>query len=370
MEIDFDEINYVTEPTWREIHADYEQFILSLTGPTVIDISGIDNTKCRVFVTLLQGNEPSGVIAMHRYLEQQNKVIPQTKIRFIICSVEAACSRPLFTKRYLDEGVDINRCFNHGDDYKAIIDKLDVDSKLIITQKTKVNYQKRASLIEKAIREVSPEMIIDLHNSNTSGPAFTITSLVNTNTLSIASFFSSTLILSDLQIGSMMEKNFHCPFVTIECGNSKDEQAHEVAYAGIKKAICCKRIDFIHQERPVEVIYRPLRLKLNQAINLSYAEYDKGNKGVTLKSHIECFNFGSAHQDEMLGWVDGNGLKNLKLMDKNGLNVLHEYFYIRENQLVCRCDLRLFKATRNKANAMNDCLFYIVKTDKNAINTL
>ena len=89
-----------------------------------------------------------------------------------------------------------------------------------------------------------------------------------------------------------------------------------------------------------------------------------------MKSNIECFNFGSAHQDEMLGWVDGNGLKNLKLMDKNGLNVLHEYFYIRENQLVCRCDLRLFKATRNKANAMNDCLFYIVKTDKNAINAL
>ena len=104
-----------------------------------------------------------------------------------------------------------------------------------------------------------------------------------------------------------------------------------------------------------------MRLQLKDNIALSYAQHDEGYKGVTLKNNIECFNFGSAHQDEMLGWLDVNGLDNLTLVDKSGKDVLHDYFYIRENQLVCRSNLRLFKATTHKDTAIKDCLFYVVK---------
>lgn len=354
MDIDFNEINYITDPTWQEIYADYEQFIMSMTGPTVIDISGKDNTKCRVFVTLLQGDEPSGLIAIHRYLEQRCNVLPETKIRFIFCSVEAATSRPLFSKRNPNGGIDINRCF--GNKNLTQHDIVDINAKV------NNSYRTRAALIERAIREVSPEMVIDLHNSAGSGPAFAISALVNTDVLSLASFFSSTLVLSNLKIGSMMEQSFNCPYITIECGGAQDEQAHEVAFSGITKVVACQNIGYVHQEKSVEVIYRPLRLQLNSHVNLSFAKHDEGYNGVTLKDNIECFNFGSAHQHEMLGWVDGEGLKNLKLIDNNGIDVLDEYFYIRENQLVCRYDLRLFKATSDKGKAMNDCLFYVVKS--------
>ncbi|HBY84657.1 MAG TPA: hypothetical protein DEO86_02165, partial [Colwellia sp.] len=70
MDIDFSEINYLKDPTWQDLHADYEQFLLSMTGPTVIDVSGKNQEKCRVFTALLHGNEPSGMIAMHRYLTE------------------------------------------------------------------------------------------------------------------------------------------------------------------------------------------------------------------------------------------------------------------------------------------------------------
>lgn len=63
----------------------------------------------------------------------------------------------------------------------------------------------------------------------------------------------------------------------------------------------------------------------------------------------------------MLDWIDGNGLANLQLIDKSGTDVLAEYFYTRENQLICRHNLRLFKATTHKNIVMNDCLFYVVK---------
>ncbi len=349
MQIDFSEITYIKDPLWQDLHADYVRFLLSMTGPTVIDITGKNTRKCRVFSTLLQGNEPSGLIAIHRWLTSRNESDkPETNIRFIICSVEAASKQPLLSKRFLDNGKDINRCFRQKS-----------------SNDNQPDCYQRAVLIEKAIREVSPEMVIDLHNASSHSPAFAVSSIITTETLSLASFFCQTLILSDLKIGSLMEQDFNCPFITIECGGANDEQAHEVAYAGITHIANCKNIGYIHQEKDVEVVYRPLRLQLNDGIELSYAKHDEGNSGITLKDNIEYFNFGSAHQDEMLGWMSGRGLDNLKLLDNSNTNVIEEYFYARENQLVCKQNLRIFKATKNKKAAMNDCLFYVVKLSAN-----
>lgn len=352
MDIDFNEINYLKDPTWQDLHADYEQFLLSMTGPTVIDISGIDESKCRVFLTLLHGNEPSGVIAIHRYLtEVLEERKPTTNLRFIFCSVEAASSKPLFNRRHIKGGMDINRCFG--------VKPPEHCSELL------QGYYKRASLIENAINEVNPEMVVDLHNSPGPSPTFGICSVITRETLSLTSLFTQTLILSDLNMGTIMEQNFNCPFITIECGGRQDEQAHEIAFSGIQQVALCEDSCSIPDEKLVEIIYQPLRLQLKNQVNLSYAKHDEGYKGITLKDNIECFNFGSANRDEMLGWVDGDGLDNLQLLDKSGNNVIEDYFYTRENQLVCRYNLRVFKATTNKKAATNDSLFYVVKTASN-----
>ncbi len=358
MEIDFSEINYLQNPTVIELHAGYEQFLLSMSGPTVIDVTGININKCRVINTLLQGNEPSGLIALHRWLTTRdiNKP-PQTNLRFIICSVEAASKSPLFSRRFIQGHYDMNRCFGQ-------LESVQDDSNTNL-DKNYLGCIQRAKLINNAIREVNPEMVVDLHNAASPSPTFSISSVITTETLSLASFFCQTLILSDLRLGSLMEQNFACPFITIECGYSLDEQAHEAAFAGINHIANCENIGYIHQEKNVEVIYRPLRLQTKEKVNLSYAEHDEGYSGVTLKSNIEYLNFGGAHQDEMIGWIDGNGIRNLQLFNKHGNDVIDDYFYARDNQLVCRQNCRIFKATVNKQVALNDCLFYVVKNTNN-----
>lgn len=352
MEIDYSEISYLKDPHLHDLHADNIQFLLSTTGPTVIDITGKDTSKCRVINSLLQGDEPSGLIAMHRWLTTRDRSkLPETNLRFILCSVEAASKRPFFTHRFIDGSKDINRCF--GSIGKAATD-----------QENQQGCYQRAKIIEQAIRDVNPEIIIDLHNASSSSPAFAVTTLITTETLAVASFFSQTLVLSDLQLGSLMGQNFSCPFISIECGGSLDEQSHEVAYAGIKHIAQCEQINYIHQDKKVEVIYQPLRLQIKEDVDLSYAKQDEGDSGVTLKNNLEYFNFGGANQDEMIGWIDGNGIDNLALLDKQGKNVIADYFYTRENQLVCKHNLRVFKATTNKQAALNDCLLYVVKNHK------
>jgi hypothetical protein len=349
MDIDYSEINYLTNPKEQDLHADYIQFLLSMTGPTVIDITGENTRLCRVFTTLLQGDEPSGLIAMHRWLTTRNEdELPHTNIRFIICSVEAASKKPLFSNRFIEGSKDINRCFGQSGQHSAFQDE-------------QQGCFERAQLIEQAIRDVQPEMIIDIHNASSPSPTFSVSTTITTETLSLASFFCQTLILSDLTLGALMEQTFNCPFITIECGGSSDEQAHEVAFSGIGHIAQCESIGYTHQEKNVDVIYRPLRLQVKPNVNLSYAEHDEGYSGVTIKNTIEYFNFGGVYQDEMIGWIDGNGINNLQILNKQGHNVIDDYFYTRENLLVCKHNLRIFKATTSKQAALSDCLFYVVK---------
>jgi hypothetical protein len=342
MHIDFSEIIYLKDPEPLTLKADYEQFLLSLMAPTVIDITGKDQNKCRVFTTLLHGNEPSGLIAIHRWLTADPlRNIPATNIRFIFCSVEAASLSPLFSKRYVDGNKDINRCFGSNSDHG--------------------DYQ-RANLIERAIREVSPEAIIDLHNTSGSSPAYASGSIITANVLSLASSFCRTMLLSDFKVNSLMEQKFGCPFVTIECGSSHDEQSHEIAYEGIKHISYCENISNFHQEKQLEIIYEPLRLQLKEDVNLSYGDHDEGSLGVTLKNNIEQYNFGGAAQGQMLGWLDSNLLDNLQLFNSQNENVVDSYFAVRDNQLVCAMNLRIFMATTSENIAKMDYLFYVVKS--------
>ncbi len=355
MKIDFNEINYLQDPNWQDLHADYEQFLLSMIGPTIIDITGLKTKKCRVITTLLQGSEPSGLIALHRWLTTRNvKELPNTNLRFIICSVEAACVKPLLSKRFVDDSEDINRCFGNQE-----YDKIQIENQ--------VGSYERAQLIVQTIKDVNPEMVVDLHNAPSPCPTFAISTSITTETISLASFFCQTLVLSDLELGSLMEQDFSCPSITVECGGRFDEQAHEMAYAGICHIATYEYIGYIQPETCIEVIYLPLRLQVSEGVHLSYAEHDEGYSGITLKHNIDCFNFGGANKGEMIGWIDGDGLKNLRLLNKHGCNVIDEYFYTRENQLVCKQNLRMFKATTDKQIALKDCLFYVVKQTNNRI---
>ena len=48
MQIDFSEITYLKDPKWQDLHADYVRFLLSMTGPTVIDITGKNTVKGKI----------------------------------------------------------------------------------------------------------------------------------------------------------------------------------------------------------------------------------------------------------------------------------------------------------------------------------
>jgi len=356
MDIDFSEINYLVDPCSRTLHADYQQFLLSLIGLTVIDINGENNNEWRVISTLLHGDEPSGLIAIHRWLTNENTLPrPKTNIRIIISSVEAATYQHLFRHRYLPNGIDLNRCFNE----KSIRSSEYQDHQHID------GYIERAKLIASAIHEVNPKAIIDLHNTSGNGPAFAVSTLINPNVLSITSYFCDTLILSDISIGALMEHDFPCPVVTIECGGRVDDQAHEVAYNGIKQFVQCDSHCVLPQDKAVQILYKPLRLVIKTDRKLSFSEHDEGYSGVTLRKNIEQFNYGGCCDGLLLGWLDDNGLENLEMLNDQGINVIDKYFKVDDNKLLCATNLKIFMASKQTDIVRSDCLFYVVNNVNN-----
>lgn len=340
MAIDFAELNYLSEPDSFTLKADHVQFLLSISGPTVIDISGKDTSRTRVITTLIHGNEPSGLIALHRWLTNltiDNR--PVTNMRFIICSPDVASQSPTFGHRYLEDGLDLNRCFGHSLDY---------------------SYFKRANLISAAINEVSPEILIDLHNTSGCGPAFAVSVNKTELALSLSSLFCSSLILSEIKLGAIMEQDFRCQTLTVECGGSQDQQSHEVAYQGICHLASIDDVKACHFHRDVDVFLAPLRLQIKPDVDLNYADIDEGFEGVTLLSNIEQFNYGILRAEQMLGWVDQQGLDNLQIIDKQGNNCIGQYFTLRGNQLISKTDLNIFMATKIASIAKSDCLLYFV----------
>lgn len=339
MAVDDLDFCHLVNPEQSVLKADYQQFLLSLDGPTIIDIKQNPNSDWIAVTTLLHGNEPSGLIALHRWLTEKDK-LPNTgiNVRIIVCSVEAATHGTLFTHRTLPNGADINRCFN-----------------------TEINnvYHQRANKIRKLIEAVSPVAVLDLHNTSGSGPAFAVSTIVTPDTLALASYFTDTLILSDIKLGALMEVDFGCPVITVECGGRLEEQSHEIAYKGITSLCSLSDFSNIHEYKKVNVICQPLRLEITESTKLSFNIHDEGEEGVTMLSNIEQFNFGPIGAEQLIGWTDDKGLGNLSIRDKTGKNKITQFFKLRGNQLVNKVPLRIFMATSDTSIAKSDCLLYL-----------
>ena len=60
----------IDRPAPETIPSDPVAWLRQLGGPTAIRLSGRDRSRCRTVVTLLHGNEPSGVRALHGWLRE------------------------------------------------------------------------------------------------------------------------------------------------------------------------------------------------------------------------------------------------------------------------------------------------------------
>lgn len=333
-----------TNPCPQDIGASVLEFLHALPGPTHIHITGEDSTRSRAAVTLLHGNEPSGLHAMYGVLKRS--IRPIVDIHFFILNVDAARQAPGFIYRMLPQHKDLNRCFRppYGDTEPELLS------------------QNLLSLLQ----QFQPECVIDIHNTSGASPSFGVTTFMDKRHDALVSLFTHRMIVTDLQLGSLMEISGETtPTVTIECGGAQAVESHINATEGLSKYITLHDIlSKQHGDMSLEFFHNPMRLEIREGVDIVYGDHCLLDKGVTLLPNVENYNFGFVNSSVRLGFISGELIDILSLKDTAGNERVLEYFELRADELYPRKKIKLFMVTSNPEIARKDCLFYLVEPDE------
>ncbi len=327
-------------PGGYEVGESADEFLRVLGGPAWLHLAGNDRSRMRAISTLLHGNEPSGVRALHRFLKSGRK--PATDVLVLVASVDAALAAPGFAHRTLPGRKDLNRCFADSG--------LDLDARLA-----------RAILGE--LRTARPEALVDLHNTSGSGPAYGVGIRADPAHLSLTSLFASIYVLTDIRLGALMEVTEDAfPVVTIECGGAHDRQSDEIAVQGMTQYLCAEtvltRADIASS---MTVLKHPIRVRLMNGGQVAYARARDASRILTLRDDIDRFNSAILPPREPIGWTDS--LDRLTAIDGRGVERREVLLEVRAGRLYAKQALRLFMATTDAHIAMEDCLFYAMSCD-------
>jgi hypothetical protein len=267
------------------------------------------------------------------------KIKPAVNMRYIVCNSESAKMLPIFSRRYLQSGQDLNRFFSTTSDENS------------------VGIVQRAQQVKQAVREVHPEAVIDLHNTSGSSPAFGVAIDQNDQTLDLISLFTNKVILTGLRVGAIMEQNFAAPIVTIECGGAAQNQSHTLAYAGLSKFAHDVDI-FDRHASQVEIYQHPCRVEIIPNTNIAFDYLSTSSTDVTLRMDAEKFNEKLTPKGELIGWYEGKGDLPFTVKNEQGVEQVNYMFTIRNDCIYTKINMQIFMATTNRNIALNDCLFY------------
>lgn len=337
---------FLRDPAVAEVGNNVEEFLHWLGGPACILLQGEDRGRTRALVTLLHGNEPSGAMALHRWLRSGQR--PAVNVVCIVGSVVAALEPPVFSHRMLPRARDLNRCFRPPFD----------DAQGALAQE-----------ILEILHLHNPEALVDMHNTSGSGPAFGVCTHMDRQHDALVSLFTQRLIVSNLGLGALMDiSETSFPTVTVEVGGRLDEEAHALAYEGLCRYFLAETVlDQGETDWGLELLRDPIRLELNPNVTLTYSEAPCSTYDITLKPDIEHHNFGTVSPDTLLGWAGGPERSLFSALDAGGSCAVTQLVRIVDGQLFPAQHLKLFMITNNAAIAESDCLFYAVDDDGSAI---
>lgn len=329
-------------PLASEVGETVEGFLERLGGPAWIHVPGQDRARTRVVTTLLHGNEPSGVRAVHRWL--RSEMTPVVDMVCIIGAVDAAVEPPGFHYRFLPDAKDLNRCFREPFEGRE---------------------GQLAHTILEWLREVKPEALIDLHNTSGRSPAYGVTTKVALPHLSLTSMFSEQLIQTDLRLGTLLEATEdEWPTIVVECGGASTSGSDQLAYEGLLRfASDGDVLQHTSASNRVHVFQHPIRVELCEGRNVTYEPFPNGRVDLTLLPDVDKYNFDCLQAGDMIGWVGTSHLDVLVARGADGRDQTRELFLENSGRLVMAKPARILMMTTNPTIAANDCLFYVLPVD-------
>ncbi len=314
-----------------------EGFLRQLGGPAALRIAGRDRTRTRVVSTLLHGNEPSGIRALHAWLGEAQP--PVVDALLLIGNVAAALEPPGFAHRMLPGRRDLNRCFlGPFDDAEGQLARAFLD----------------------AIRAAAPEALVDIHNNTGHNPAYGVGVGAGPRVLALTALFGDRFVESDLRIGALIEAVRDLPSVTAEVGRSGDARADAQALAGLRRFLSRDPLFPAGPTPRLRHLVDPMRATLRPGVRVAVADGPAADCELTVSADLDRHNFETLGAGAAIGWV-ADASCPLELRDATGQDHAPDYFRVEAGLLLTRRAFVPIMITTDPGIARSDCLFYVAR---------
>ncbi len=314
-------------------------FLRALGGPAVLRVPGRDRTRVRAISTLLHGDEPSGIRAVHRWLK--DGPVPATDVVVFVGAVAAALEPPGFALRHLPGRPDLNRCF--------------------VTPCAGEEGAIAAEALE-TLLAARPEALVDLHNTSGRTPGFAIGRSARSGLLCLASLFVRNFMDSrGRSIGSLVDAvGDRFPSVVVECGRMGSAEADQVAGQGLARYVTAPDLwAACLPDARIQVLGDPVRVLVAPGTRLAAAHRPEAGVDLTVLPDLDRWNFSDVQPGQLLGWLGSGRGWPLRAWNDSGRDVSRELFVPTPGGEVRVA--RPFSAvmfTTRPERAVGDCLGY------------
>ncbi len=333
-------VRILEAPRPDEIGDTPEAFLAWLGGPAVLRVPGRDRSRARGLSTLLHGNEPSGLRALHAWLRRG--IEPAVDLVCFVGAVAAARQAPGFAHRMLPGRPDLNRCF--------LPPFAGMEGEI-------------AGEALRLLREAGCDALVDLHNNTGHNPAYGVATGTDAARMNLTGLFGERLIASDLRLGTLIEAtSADFPSITIECGRAGDPAADACAAAGLARYAALDRIETRRVLPPsMAILERPVRVSARPEVRLAFSDAPVAGADLTLAGDLDRHNFQLLMPGAPVGWVADPDRWPLTASGADECEVSREWFVLRGSLLETRRAGVPIMMTVDPAVAKSDCLFYLVR---------
>jgi hypothetical protein len=290
-------------------------------------------------ITLLHGNEPSSVLALHRWLLRDQK--PAVNALVAVVAIEAALTPPGLALRFLPEGRDLNRCWYppfdgpEGEMAKQILDLL---------------------------HAARPECLVDLHNNSGHTLPYGIAPRMGVPEQKLVSLFGDRFVHTPLELGTLLEATqWDFPSVSIECGRSGDPAADVVAFEGLDRYLGSDDLELEKPSKPLIVLVDPVRVCIRDGVEIAFGTGPNEAIDLTISQDIDRHNFEFIPCGTKIGWLGERGVWPIEVRSRDGKDRGGDLFAVKDGVLETLRPLIPVMMTTNARSVREDCLFYALQ---------
>ncbi|MTV26483.1 hypothetical protein FTX61_13830 [Nitriliruptoraceae bacterium ZYF776] len=335
-----DHVRFPDGPPAGLLDLDEVALLRELGGPTWLRLPGTGELPPRAVVTLLHGDEPTGLRALLRVLRRRGGRPHPFDLHVVVGNVEAALAGPGFAHRYLDGQPDLNRIWGAGGGDHPL--------------------HRAAEGILGDLLDAPLASLVDVHNTTGDNPFYAIVPEVTPASLNLATLFTSTVLRWDLGAATLMEAVAdRCPAIAVECGLATRPASLRFAVDALRRYLGEATIPDDRVVRDLDLVGDLRRIELRDDARLRFGGALDDGVDLVVVPDADLHNFESVPAGHPLGWVHPDRPLPVVVLDRAGRDVTSHELAVERGQLVTARPAVPVMMTRTVEAARKDCLTYL-----------